>query len=126
MWRTPELVERLLPFLGVSSVERLAECHDLTRELLQRPFTWNKFIKRSISKAISESKVTWVEEEDEEADEEDRRKEVEEEIHREVMLDEVKILARILRMLEDDSRHLLLDLLHLICERIQPSVVGVL
>ena len=116
VWRTPELVERLLPFLDVSSVERLAECHDLTRELLQRPFTWNKFIKRSISKAISESTVTWVEEEDEEADE-DRRVEVEEEIHREVMLDEVKILARILRMLEDDSQHLLLDLLHLICER---------
>ena len=104
VWRTPELVERLLPFLGVSSVECLAECHDLTRELLQRSFTWNKFIKRSISNAISESTVTWVEEEDEEADEYSyRREEVEEEIHREVMLDEVKILARILRMLEDDS-----------------------
>ena len=102
-WRTPELVEKLLPFLCVCSVERLAECHDLTRGLLQSPFAWNKFIRRSISKATIDSTTTWWEEEDVEVQE---------------MLDRVKILARILRMLElEDSKPLLLDLLHLICEK---------
>ena len=122
-WRTRELVDRLLPFLYTYSVERLAECHDITLELLQRPYVWNKFIKRSIEKTISVStNLSWDEDEDAEVDDE-RREEVEEEIHRQEMLETVGDLARILRMFED-SKPFLLDLLHLICEKYPPNMIS--
>ena len=54
-WRTPELVKSLLPFLSAYSIERLAECHDVTRDLLQSTDIWNKFIKRSISETMRDS-----------------------------------------------------------------------
>ena len=46
-WRTPELVEKLLPFLDLDSTLHLAQTHGLTRELLKKSFVWNKLIRRS-------------------------------------------------------------------------------
>ena len=117
-WRTPELVKSLLPFLSAYSIERLAECHDVTRDLLQSTDIWNKFIKRSISETMRDStnlSLEGVEDEDVE--------EVEEEIHRQEMLEIVGELAIILRMFED-ANLLLLDLLHLICEKFPPNMVS--
>ena len=41
-WETPELVEKLLPYLDLDSTKHLAESHKLTRKLL----TWNKLFQR--------------------------------------------------------------------------------
>ena len=43
---TPELVERMLPYLNVDSIADLAESHDLTLEILGKKLTWNKLSKR--------------------------------------------------------------------------------
>ena len=43
---TPELVERLLPYLKVDTIADLAESHDLTLEILGKKLTWNKLSKR--------------------------------------------------------------------------------
>ena len=43
---TPELVEKLLPYLDLTSTKHLAESHQLTRKLLRKPLTWNKLIHR--------------------------------------------------------------------------------
>ena len=51
-WRTPELVERLLTFLDVNSIHRLAQCHQLTAKVLQATSVWNKLIKRSCPKGL--------------------------------------------------------------------------
>ena len=37
-WRIPELVETLLPFLDVKSILSLAQCHQLTLNILQGTF----------------------------------------------------------------------------------------
>ena len=47
-WRTPELVESLLPFLDARSVLSLAKSHKLTLEIIQRPVAWNKLMRRYI------------------------------------------------------------------------------
>ena len=46
-WRTPELVEKLLPFLDLDTTLHLAQTHRVTRELLNKSFVWNKLIRRS-------------------------------------------------------------------------------
>ena len=46
-WRTPELVEKLLPFLDLDSTLHLAQTHRVTKELLNKSFVWNKLIRRS-------------------------------------------------------------------------------
>ena len=46
-WATPELVEKLFPFLDVESTLHLAQVHQLTRDILQGSFAWNKLIRRS-------------------------------------------------------------------------------
>ena len=45
-WRTPELIEGLLPYLDPSSTLRLAQAHQITRDILQGSRVWNKVIKR--------------------------------------------------------------------------------
>ena len=45
--RTPELVEKLLDFLDGNSTLNLARCHDLTKELVQRPSVWHKLVRRN-------------------------------------------------------------------------------
>ena len=45
-WETPELVEKLLPYLDLDSTKHLAESHKLTRKLLKKDLTWNKLVQR--------------------------------------------------------------------------------
>ena len=40
----PELVNKLLPFLDLESTLNLAKVHQLTRDILQGSFDWNKLI----------------------------------------------------------------------------------
>ena len=47
-WQTRELVDKLVPFLDVESVSRLAEAHHLTAQVLQDTSrTWKKLVERS-------------------------------------------------------------------------------
>ena len=45
-WATPELVEKLLPYLDLNSTKHLAESHQLMRKILKKELTWNKLIQR--------------------------------------------------------------------------------
>ena len=45
-WETPELVEKLLPYLDLSATKLLAESHKLTRKILKKALNWNKLIQR--------------------------------------------------------------------------------
>ena len=42
---TPELVEKLLPFLDLESIKQLAKSHKLTQQILGNSFIWNQLIK---------------------------------------------------------------------------------
>ena len=44
---TPELVEKLLPYLNLASIKQLAQFHRLTRNILKKAFVWNKLVKRT-------------------------------------------------------------------------------
>ena len=47
-WRTPELVDKLIPYLGVESVSELAQVHQLTAQVLQEGTRgWANLVKRS-------------------------------------------------------------------------------
>ena len=46
-WRTPELVENLLPFLDLETTKQLAKAHELTLLILGKAFIWNKLAKRT-------------------------------------------------------------------------------
>ena len=45
-WETPELVEKLLPYLDLNSTKQLAESHKLTRKILKKDLSWNKLLQR--------------------------------------------------------------------------------
>ena len=45
-WGIPEMVETLLPFLDVKSILHLAQCHQLTLNILQKRVVWQKLIRR--------------------------------------------------------------------------------
>ena len=47
-WETPELVEKLLLYLDLSSTKHLAELHKLTRQMLRKAFIWKKLIQRTL------------------------------------------------------------------------------
>ena len=51
-WRIPELVETLLPFLDVKSILSLAQCHQLTLNILQGTFVWNQLIQRTFGEHV--------------------------------------------------------------------------
>ena len=46
-WETPELVEKILPFLDLEATKRLAQAHGLTRRILQGKLAGSKLIRRS-------------------------------------------------------------------------------
>ena len=46
-WRSPELVESLLPFLDPPSILQLGRAHPLTAGVLQGTCTWTRFIRRT-------------------------------------------------------------------------------
>ena len=47
-WETPDLVEKLLPYLDLTSTKLLAESHKLTRQMLRKAFIWKKLIQRML------------------------------------------------------------------------------
>ena len=46
-WETPELAEKILPFLSLEATKRLAQAHKLTRTILQGELAWSKLMRRS-------------------------------------------------------------------------------
>ena len=47
-WETPVLVNKLLlPYLDLESTLHLAQTHELTRDILQDSFAWNKLVSRT-------------------------------------------------------------------------------
>ena len=46
-WRSPELVESLLPFLDPPSILQLGQAHPLTAGVLQGTKPWSRFIRRT-------------------------------------------------------------------------------
>ena len=46
VWRSPEVLEKLLDFLDARSILFLASCHDLIKNLLQRSSVWPKVVRR--------------------------------------------------------------------------------
>ena len=46
-WKTPELVEKLLPFLDLKSTLTLAQCQKKILRILEGSCIWNQFIKRA-------------------------------------------------------------------------------
>lgn len=105
-WRTPELVEKLLPLLDACSISQLAQLHQLTAGVLQVASFWNDLIRRSChydehrpeEMRVESEFGDWVKEKFEE----DKRV--------------VTHLTTILKKMEN-SNVCLLQLLHLICER---------
>ena len=96
-WRTPELVEQLLPFLDGPSTLALVEALPLALEVIQRKSMWTKLVKRVCPFGTDDVLA-----EPEEMVTNQRRR--------------VMPLVEILKMMEDPNL-LLLDLLHIICER---------
>ena len=45
-WRTPELLENLIPLLDATSASNLAEAHPFTVEVLQGGSTWRALIEK--------------------------------------------------------------------------------
>ena len=93
-WKTPELIERLLPFLDSRSTARLAQAHEKTLNILQGCVPWGKLIKRSRSEADNGNSDP-----------------------SEAVCDGVANLTAILKMMQDPETVLLPNLLDLICER---------
>ena len=46
-WKMPELVTKLVSFLDGQSTLVLAQAHQLTLEVVQQPFVWNKVVRRT-------------------------------------------------------------------------------
>ena len=103
-WRLPELVEMLMPFLDGPSVLSLAKALPLALEITQRKSMWTKLVRR-VCLFDSDDVFFWGEQFDEA-----------------VATDKSKVLpfAEILKMTEDPNPLLLLELLHVICERFPP------
>ena len=100
-WATPELVEKLLPFLDLESIKQLAKSHKLTRQILGKSFIWNQLIKRIFLKDHNIDPQCIPVEGDA------------------VLASEIqKLLSEILRLSEDSDRsQLRMDLVHRICKR---------
>ena len=104
-WSTPELVEKLLFHLPLASTKELARCHRLTRQILGKPFCWNKLSNKTLEgeDILNLSSYTFPREDD---------------MHLAAMRPKIKILTEILNLAESaDKPQLELDFLHTICER---------
>ena len=93
-WESPELLEKLLPFLDPETTLHLAKTHKMTRAILQKSYIWKKLIRRSCPYGERELSYEQVQS----------------------RIDLVKGLVAILKLLKD-PKALLPDLLDLICER---------
>ena len=106
-WRTPELVEKLLPYLNLESTLALAQSHGMTRSLLQGTSIWNKLIRRSCPFAVKVQPS--------DLPNPDLRLSIPPEMQ--VKIGVMKNLVEILKLMGDPQEALLLDLLDVICER---------
>ena len=106
-WRTPELVENLLPYLNLESTSALAKSHGMTRSLLQGTSIWNKLIRRNCPFAVKVKPS--------DLPNPDLRLSIPPAMQ--VKIAVVKLLVEILKLMEDPEEALLLDLLDLICKR---------
>ena len=104
-WKTPELIEKLLPYLNPSSTKCLAEAHDLTEETLLRDSVWNKLLRRTFP---CTQNTHW-----------DEAKFVEETLVPSKGPN-ARALAEILKMAAD-PKFLQLELMHVICARFPPD-----
>ena len=111
-WRTPELVERLLPYLDTRSVSELARAHQLTAQLLQGTVSWNNLVARSCPYIqnfhVAPSSWKWEEQ-------------FHDWIEDNLLQHRTKIgwLITILKKMKNPKASLL-ELLHVICERFPP------
>ena len=101
-WETPVLVNKLLlPYLDLESTLHLAQTHELTRDILQDSFAWNKLVSRT--RIQDGGYLHFLMEE---------------------KMKVVRHLAAILKLMTqaDDQRANMLDLLDTICKRNPPDV----
>ena len=98
-WETPELVEKLLPFLDPDSTLTLARCYKKVPGILQGTCIWNQFIRRACPFTDEGNALQ-------------RR--------RQVNIDLVRCFVAILKLMKnpDDLQQ---DLLELICENFPPQ-----
>ena len=119
-WETPDLVEKLLPYLDLTSTKLLAESHKLTRQMLRKAFIWKKLIQRMLPR---EEKINFpcdifgmpLPFEDDPLLESERRK--------------AKILAEILTLIKGGSLaqlELALVLIHAVGERNPPNFLPII
>ena len=103
-WSTPELAEKLLAHLDLASIKALARCHRLTRQILGKPFCWNKLSNKTLEgEDFILNSYTMPKEDD---------------MHLAVMRPKIKLLSQILNLAESaDKPQLELDFLHTICKR---------
>ena len=109
-WNTPELIEKLLPYLDTNSTKCLAEAHDLTQETLQRDSVWHKLVRRTFPPFTDPwgGVNLWHEGE----------------LEKEVLLPSKRLKARALAELlkmANYPKSFQLDLLHVICEEFPPD-----
>ena len=105
-WRTPELVDKLMTFLDGQSTLALVKALPMALEIIKGKSAWIKLVRRVCPYDIDDvcdSVAEW-----------------EEELAKERK--DVMNLVEILKMMElEDPSPLLLDLLHVICERYPPD-----
>ena len=92
-WITPELVEKLLPFLDPESILVLAQCYETVAGVLQGTCIWNQFIRRAFLDQENRSHLN---------------------------LDVVRCLVGILKLMKKPKGPRA-DLLELICQRFPPE-----
>ena len=101
---TPELVEKLLPYLDLETTFNLAQTHKLTREVLQKRSIWRKLIRRGCHY-------------DEEQDFYNHERDFYNYVPpHHAKIAQLKKLVEILKLFKSPEAHLL-DLLELVCER---------
>ena len=103
-WKTPELVEGVLPFLDATSILELAKAHPLTRGILKGTYNWSRFIRRSCPVAPPNHETMMNEQFDELTEEK---------------VAELRPLIGVLQVIGSPQPHLL-ALLGIICEKFPP------
>ena len=94
-WATQDVVEKVLPFLDAFSTLSLATVHPLTVQILKGGFFWNQLVERTCIRDLDAAKV-------------------------EEQKVEMQHLAKIATLM-GIPKHLLLDLLDVICRRCPPT-----
>ena len=106
-WKIRELVEKLLPYLGLESIKHLAEVHKLTRHILGKAFVWKRLIKRTFPEDVKiRLDLEW------------SPMLLEDDAHLANDLPRARLLAHILGLIKSSKgSQPEVDLLHAVCER---------